>query len=180
MAGNPKLTVLHEKLRGKTFEIDREAVSIGRKPGVDIVIPDPSLSSHHADIIRREQNGKAVYVLRDNDSTNGTRVNNEPISEKALKNSDLILFGMVEVLFDGAPGEDNSGDYSQQTHTIDISSLSGNISTSATLVNFNPLAEKEEKKHAMVQKLLMGVIILLGLLVVAAVLLVVLRAMNKI
>ena len=98
---NPKFTVLYEKLRGKTFEIDRDAMSIGRRDTMDICIKDATLSGHHADIIRSQHNGKTVYILRDNDSTNGTRVNNVPITEQELKNSDLILFGAVEVLFDG-------------------------------------------------------------------------------
>ena len=58
MADHPKLTVLFEKLRGKTFEIDKDQMSIGRRDGMDICIKDSSLSGHHADIIRAEQNGK--------------------------------------------------------------------------------------------------------------------------
>ena len=96
---NPKFTVLFEKLRGKTFEINRDAMSIGRRDSMDICIKDATLSGHHADIIRSERDGKIVYILRDNDSTNGTKVNNVPITEHELKNSDLILFGAVEVLF---------------------------------------------------------------------------------
>ena len=110
MADNPKLTVLFEKLRGKTFEIDKDEMSIGRRDSNDICIKDSSLSGHHADIFRREVDGKTVYVLRDNDSTNGTRINNVAVTgEQTLKNSDLILFGGVEVLFDSNEETDNSG-----------------------------------------------------------------------
>ena len=98
MADNPKLTVLFEKLRGKTFEIDKDEMSIGRRDSNDICIKDSSLSGHHADIFRREVDGKTVYVLRDNDSTNGTRINNVAVTgEQTLKNSDLILFGGVDI-----------------------------------------------------------------------------------
>ena len=38
MADHPKLTVLYEKLRGKTFEIDKDQMSIGRRDGMDIHI----------------------------------------------------------------------------------------------------------------------------------------------
>lgn len=104
MADNPKLTVLYEKLRGKVFELNKDQMSIGRRDGNDIVIKDASLSGHHADILRVERDGKTVYILRDNDSTNGTRINNLPITEQELKNSDIILFGGVEVLFDSNDG----------------------------------------------------------------------------
>ena len=52
MMGNPKLTVLNEKMRGQIFEIDRETMSVGRRDGMDICIKDSTLSGHHADIIR--------------------------------------------------------------------------------------------------------------------------------
>ena len=86
MEKNPKFTVLYEKLRGKSFEINQDSMSIGRKDSADITLPDGSVSSHHADIIRTEQNGQVCFILRDNDSTNGTKVNNEPITERVLKN----------------------------------------------------------------------------------------------
>ena len=120
MADNPKLTVLFEKLRGKTFELNKESMSVGRRDGMDICIKDPSLSGYHADFIRSERDGKVVYTLRDHDSTNGTRINNVPITEQELKNSDIILFGAVEVLYDSNNGDDSG---ISQTHTIDLSSI---------------------------------------------------------
>ena len=176
MADHPKLTVLFEKLRGKTFEIDKDQMSIGRRDGMDICIKDSSLSGHHADIIRAEQNGKTVYILRDNDSTNGTRINNVPITEQVLKNSDLILFGGVEVLFDSNEETDNSG--FTQTHTIDISSIDSNISTVPALSNMNPFAKQEAKRHAMVQMALIGVLGLVGLGLVGLVVWLVIRMMS--
>ena len=50
MADNPKLTVLFEELRGKTFELDKETMSVGRRDTNDICIPHGSLSGHHADM----------------------------------------------------------------------------------------------------------------------------------
>ena len=152
MGKNPKFTVLYEKLRGQSFEIDRETMSIGRRDTADIRLADGSVSGHHADVIRSEQDGKIVYILRDNDSTNGTRVNNEPITEKVLKDSDLISFGNVEVLFDSGTGREDS----QFTHTIDLSNTELST-TPTTLANFNPMAETEEKKNAAVKKLFIAV-----------------------
>ena len=163
MADYPKLTVLFEKLRGKTFELNKEQMSIGRRDGNDICIKEPSLSGHHADIIRTERDGKPVYILRDNDSTNGTRINNVPITEQELKNSDIILFGGVEVLYDN--GED-ADDTLNLTHTIDLSNIDSNISTVEPMINFSPFADREKEKHAKVQKLIFTVVALAVLAVI--------------
>ncbi len=165
MAGNPKLTVLFEKLRGKTFEIDKDEMSIGRRDGMDICLKDSSLSGHHADIIRTERDGKNVYILRDNDSTNGTRINNVPITEQELKNSDLILFGGVEVLFDSDDAGEN-GTFTQ-THTIDLSSIDSNVSTVPTMTNLSPFAGRDDKRHALIQAIMIAAIVLVALAVIA-------------
>ncbi|MDD3886991.1 MAG: FHA domain-containing protein [Victivallaceae bacterium] len=170
MAENPKFTVLYEKLRGKTFDIDKETMSIGRRDGMDICIKDPSLSGHHADIIRTERDGKPVYILRDNDSTNGTKINNVPLTGEAeVKNSDLILFGMVEVLFDCGAAEEDTGTRYSKTQTIDISSLDSNISNVSALNNLNPFAMREEEHRARLHKinLVILAVILLCLAVLA-------------
>jgi len=159
---NPKFKVLYEKLRGKTFEINRDAMSIGRRDTMDICIKDATLSGHHADVIRSERDGRTVYILRDNDSTNGTKVNNVPITEHELKNSDLILFGAVEVLFDGDPESEGATTF-QPTVTLDLSLDSG-LSTAPSLSNLNPLAEKEEKKREFTHRIMVIAVAIAGLL----------------
>lgn len=166
MERKPKFTVLYEKLRGKSFEIDREVMSIGRKDSSDIQLADGSVSSHHADIIRTEKDGEVCYILRDNDSTNGTKVNNEPITEKVLKNSDLITFGHVEVLFDGA---ESKADNAHVTHTIDIGNSAGNTTTTQTLTNFSARMMNEKKKNARTNMLLNVILIAGGILVIGLV-----------
>lgn len=165
MATTPKLTVLFEKLRGQTFPLDKDSISVGRKDDMDITLKDGSISGYHADIIRTEQeDGQVVFILRDNDSTNGTKVNNQPITEHVLKNSDLITFGNVEVLFDGErTAGDNTSDFSHLTHTIDISSLDKNTTAPQVLTNFNPRNAKNAKKDAFVQR---GLLVTLGLIAV--------------
>lgn len=166
MEKKPKFTVLYEKLRGKSFEIDREVMSIGRKDSADIQLADGSVSSHHADIIRTEKDGEVCYLLRDNDSTNGTKINNEPITEQILKNSDLISFGHVEVLFDGADGKNND---THVTHTIDLGSATTNTTTTQTLTNFSARMMDERKKNARTTMLMNAIIIAGGVLVVGVV-----------
>lgn len=170
MANNPKLTVLHEMMRGKTFELDKEVMSIGRRESMDICIPEGSLSGHHADLIRGERDGKVIYTLRDNDSTNGTRVNDEPITEKELKNSDLILFGTVEVLFDA---KDAKTSVTRTAPTIDISKLDTGVIRQTA--NLNPLAGKEAAKS---NRLRLAFYVGIGIVGLAALVMIVLMLMS--
>ncbi len=162
MADNPKLTVLFEKLRGKTFELDKETMSCGRKDGMDICIKDGSLSSHHCDFIRTAD---GTYILRDNDSTNGTRVNNVAITEQELKNSDIIQLGAVEVLYD-CPAQAGESSVGTRTHTIEIDETKSNLSTVRGLVNFSPFAEKQGRKQVRTHRILVVSLVLLGLIVI--------------
>ena len=184
MAGNPKLTVLFEKLRGKTFEIDKEVVTIGRKEGNDICLKDGSVSGHHADIIRQvNEDGTVVCTLKDNDSSNGTRVNSAPIQEQVLRNNDLITFGSVEVLFDSndgtSGGDSGDGTVTRLTHTIDLSSLDTNISTTPSLTSLNPLAVDEEKKKKMTNLVTIGIIVFFAVVALAAVVMMVISISKK-
>ena len=175
--GNPKFTVLNEKMRGKIFEIDRETMSVGRRDGMDICIKDTTLSGHHADIIRSNRDGKAVYILRDNDSTNGTKINNVPLAgEQELKNADLILFGGVEVLFDAGEADDEvSATTFQPTDTLDLGGLDTNLTSAPTLANLNPLAAEEQKKHKAARLAIIAVLCVVGLALLATVAVVLVR-----
>ena len=95
MGGIPKLIVLSEKMRGKSFELIKDIHTAGRSDERDICIKDPTISSHHCDFIKTE----STYILRDNESTNGTRVNNVQVTDEdyELKNSDIIQLGEHDV-----------------------------------------------------------------------------------
>ena len=164
MATTPKFTVLFEKLRGQTFPLDKDALTIGRKDGMDIVLKDGSVSGYHADLFRTEQDGKVIFTLRDHDSTNGTRVNNQPITEHVLQTSDLITFGNVEVLFDGErSGSGNTSDFSHLTHTIDLASLDKNTTAPQVLTAFDPKKAQKAKKDALFQRSMIVTFGLIGL-----------------
>lgn len=159
MANNPKLTILFEKMRGLVFELNKDEMSVGRKDGMDICIKEGSLSSHHCDFIRMEDGS---YMLRDNGSTNGTRVNNEPITEHVLKNSDIIQLGSVEILYDS---NDNShtGTISR-THTIDLDSTELNMAGVRELSNLSPFAQAQREKQKKVNMMIKLAIIIFGVL----------------
>ena len=158
MAGIPKLIVLSEQLRGKSFELTKDLHTVGRSDERDICIKDPTISTYHCEFIR---NGNS-YTLRDNNSTNGTRVNNVPVSEQALQNSDILQIGGVEILYDC---DDKSVTTVMRTKTgIDLESTEVGVSTVRRMDNFSPISAR---KLSMTQILLIGVVVLLVIAILA-------------
>ncbi|MBA2274757.1 MAG: DUF3662 and FHA domain-containing protein [Actinobacteria bacterium] len=84
---------------GETISITRSPVVIGRLSSVDIVLADANVSRRHAEL-RREGIG---WKLKDLGSTNGTFVNNKPVTQGDLKDGDRLLFGNSELVFNTVP-----------------------------------------------------------------------------
>jgi hypothetical protein len=80
------------------------------------------------------------------------------------------MFGSVEVLFDSNDGSamEDSASISRLTHTIDLSSIDGSLSTTPALTSLNPLAVAEDKKRKMTHYTILAVCILFGLGAVGA------------
>jgi pSer/pThr/pTyr-binding forkhead associated (FHA) protein len=78
-----------------SHELTEETITIGRLPDSNIHIDDISVSSHHAQLTL----SGGDYHLKDLNSTNGTRVNGQAISDKQLHNGYKIRFGKIEVLY---------------------------------------------------------------------------------
>lgn len=100
-----KLVVLSEGLTGRTCELTGEKTSIGRLDDNAFQIPEPSVSSHHCEILRRG----AETVVKDLNSTNGTFINGEPVKESAvIKPGQILRLGQIELRFESgtpAPGK---------------------------------------------------------------------------
>jgi pSer/pThr/pTyr-binding forkhead associated (FHA) protein len=89
----PKLII-----SGVTHELVDEAITIGRGPDNTIVVNDPSISTHHAQLLLEG----GTYRLRDLDSTNGTRVNGKPVTETVLRFDDRLRFGAAEARYESS------------------------------------------------------------------------------
>jgi pSer/pThr/pTyr-binding forkhead associated (FHA) protein len=93
----PRLVVLSEGLTGRSHELKAEKTTVGRVEDNTFQIPDPSVSSHHCEIILKG----AEVVIRDLSSTNGTFINGQQITEATLKPSQILRLGQVEVRLEG-------------------------------------------------------------------------------
>lgn len=84
----------------KEIPVGGKVISIGRDPSNDLVLTDALVSRRHAIMeLKGEQ-----YVLRDNNSSNGTLVNGDRVvDDRPLRDGDLIGIGSARILFHTEP-----------------------------------------------------------------------------
>lgn len=73
----------------KNYRLNKPTMTIGRAANNDIIIPEQTVSSHHATLTIENGN----FFISDMDSTNGTFVNGTRIDKKMLKGGDLLRLG---------------------------------------------------------------------------------------
>lgn len=87
------MIILNVKLKDGTFQsfefLGRKYISIGRWKNNDVVLDDPTVSGHHANI---DYVNDLIY-LYDLNSRNGSFVNKKRITSQLLKNGDVINLG---------------------------------------------------------------------------------------
>ena len=95
-----KLVILTQGMTDQVHELKADRTTIGRVEDNMFQITEPSVSSHHCEVLLR---GNDV-VIKDLDSTNGTFINNQKIAESVLKPGQTLRLGNIELRLDtGAP-----------------------------------------------------------------------------
>ncbi len=92
----PRLVAQSPEFAGTSFELIGPEMTVGRLDDNQITLAHASVSGHHAVLTLDEQD----YLLKDLDSTNGTRVNGEKITSQKLRRNDVVRFGNIELLYD--------------------------------------------------------------------------------
>lgn len=147
-------------------ELDQERMTIGRTDDNNIVIPDGSVSSHHAEVTF----DGSSWMLTDLGSTNGTKAGGQRVDTVSLDASPSFVLGSVECVFVGDGG-------GRSASAVSTARSSGRSSSSASLsggysaqpydrsrrTGFGP--PKKEKDGARSALMLIGT---LGLLACAA------------
>ncbi|MGQ9503272.1 MAG: FHA domain-containing protein [Thermogutta sp.] len=80
--------------RGRVYEDIPTPITIGREEGNVVRLSDERVSRFHLKI----QEDRNVLVLTDLASTNGTRVNGEPVQVAQIRPGDLITLGRTVIL----------------------------------------------------------------------------------
>ncbi len=112
------LIAMDGAVKGQRLTLDRPLTRIGRREGNDWVLPEGSVSGTHCEIERTDTG----FLIRDLGSTNGTKVNNEPVKEHPLFRNDIILIGDLPVMIEGddVPQTSKTDPYSIPRTTIVI------------------------------------------------------------
>jgi FHA domain len=101
----PRLVLLTEGFTGRSFELKADRSTVGRLEDNNFQIPAPSVSSHHCEVLLR---GNDV-VIKDLDSTNGTFINGEQVTEQVLQVGQTVRFGSIEARLEASAPTGASG-----------------------------------------------------------------------
>ena len=93
-----KLVIQSAEQKGRSYELKVDKTTVGRVDDNTFQIADASVSSHHCEILLR---GTDV-VIKDLNSTNGTFINEEKISESVLKPGQKLRLGQIELSLETA------------------------------------------------------------------------------
>jgi pSer/pThr/pTyr-binding forkhead associated (FHA) protein len=74
---------------GNEYPVEGERVVVGRGPDVGLAFEDDLMSAQHAVF----EHSRGAFGVTDLDSTNGTRVNGQAITTRALAHGDRIEIG---------------------------------------------------------------------------------------
>ena len=88
-----KLVIQNQGMTGRAHELNVDRTTNGRLDDNTLQIADPSVSSHHCEV---QLHGSEI-LIRDLNSTNGSFINGEKITEKVLKPGQTLRLGQVEL-----------------------------------------------------------------------------------
>ena len=94
-----KLVVLSAGMTGRICELKADMTTIGRSDDNTFQVADPSISSHHCELL--VQGGEVL--VRDLNSTNGSYINGVEIKESALKPGQILRLGQIEMRLEADP-----------------------------------------------------------------------------
>jgi hypothetical protein len=80
---------------GESFPLEKDRLTVGRRPDSDIFLDDVTVSRDHAILVRRGQD----YFLDDCGSLNGTYVNRRRIESHRLDDGDELQIGKYKLAF---------------------------------------------------------------------------------
>lgn len=153
-----KLVILTEGFAGTSYELKTERTTIGRHDDNAFVVAEPSVSGHHCEVLLR---GKEV-VVRDLESTNGTFINSQQITEGVLKPGQILRIGQVELRLEDA-GSPQAKKVLDHTVALGSGVKLTELEQSGTRAVAAPFAKKTDKAN----RVFLFVGIALGLLIIA-------------
>jgi len=166
-----KLVLLSEGFTGKSYELKAESTTVGRLPDNAFEVPEASVSSHHAEILLK---GGEV-VVRDLDSTNGTFINGQKITESVLKPGQILRLGTIDMRLESGDGASHrpKQELLQQTRVIPQGVKLEDLDEART-TSFEGKTGFEKKSNRAI-RLFIALVVVFGLIMISLLLLIVLR-----
>jgi len=156
----PRLVAQSPEFAGKSFDLSGAEITVGRVADNNIQIEHASVSGHHAAF----KLDALDYVIKDLDSTNGTRINGERITQQKLRRNDILRLGNIELLYDSehAPPGEPMPNPSKRVNLAECASHG----RPPDFVNASPIVKKI---RGVSDKILRLVLIVLAILAVAGI-----------
>ena len=110
----PNSWYLSEGLTGKSYELKVDKTTIGRAEDNSFSIADGSVSSHHCEVLLK---GKEV-VVKDLNSTNGTYIHGERVTQGTLKPGQILRLGQIEMRLETGEAVPSAKKTFEQTRVI--------------------------------------------------------------
>jgi len=93
------LALIVEDVIINKWELTEDVTILGRTNDCDIQIDDQSVSSKHARIVAEADpylDGNKILFIEDLKSTNGTKLNGQPVVKEKLADGDMLTIGFTE------------------------------------------------------------------------------------
>jgi hypothetical protein len=156
-----KLVVLSPGMTGRTQELKAEKTTIGRVDDNTFPIVEPSVSSHHCEVILR---GSEVLV-RDLNSTNGTYIGGEKVTERVLKPGQILRLGQVDMRLEADAAGPPPAKHFERTSVIPGGVKLSELEEGARGATFDTKGSGFSKKDNRVNKIFIVIGVVLGLVI---------------
>ncbi|MBO7182124.1 MAG: FHA domain-containing protein [Kiritimatiellae bacterium] len=159
----PIIEILNGEEIGRTYEWGSDnGIRVGRNSANDFVIANASVSGEHC-IIEPCDGG---WRIKDNDSTNGTRLNDQRITMAMLHRNDVIAFGdiVASIRGDDMPESKPSFDNVDSIPRTTIVMRPRNAASTSTADGFSKKSESKKLFNAIITISVIAIIALIAAL----------------
>jgi len=161
-------------MTGRTHDLKAEKTTVGRVEDNMFQIAEPSVSSHHCEVVLRGHD----VIVRDLNSTNGTFINGEKITESPIKPGQILRLGQIEMRLETDAPPAPSKKPLDQTMVMQRGVSLTELETGARR-GFDTKGTGFAKKDNKVNKIVITVCVVLGVVIVGLLLYVFAIASNK-
>ena len=142
----PSLVIVSNVEGYRLFEITKDKVVIGRGDDADLVLPNISVSRHHAEVVLQGSQAS----IQDLESSNGTRVNGKQTQAAVLNSGDEIYVGKFQLIYIGDGPDDRfyKGRYLEYMAKYDPSPSRGGDDATFS-ISASQLRRQQAESHRM-------------------------------